>query len=90
MTLATNYPPIPGTWVRRAQDAVDAVSTMTTLDEVTAYFGTARALAEAVLGSTGRRRSCHPPGSPSHRCPAHPSPGAGSGRGSVVMGRIDR
>lgn len=51
MELATDYPPVPGMWAIRAQDALDALSTMVTAEEVTERFGSARALTEAVLGA---------------------------------------
>lgn len=51
MALALDYPPLPGAWVTRAQDALDALSAMATVEEVTEGFGTARALVEAVLGT---------------------------------------
>lgn len=51
MATALDYPPLPGIWVQRAQDALDALSAMATIEEVAEGFGTARALVEAVLGS---------------------------------------
>jgi hypothetical protein len=40
----------PGSWVARAQTALDCLSALTTLDEVVAEFGSARNLAVEVLG----------------------------------------
>lgn len=50
MATALDYPPLPGTWVQRAQDALDALSAMTTIDEVVDVFGNARILVDAILG----------------------------------------
>jgi len=57
-----DQPPFPGAWIIGAQAALDSLSEMTTLDEVTQTFGTARALVEAILGTpvaggAGTRRS---------------------------------
>jgi len=41
---------MPGTWVERAQSALDELGQMRTIAEVEERFGTARALAEEILG----------------------------------------
>ncbi|MCU0271469.1 MAG: hypothetical protein MUF83_22895, partial [Acidimicrobiales bacterium] len=51
MSLALAYPPLPGIWVRRAQDCLDALSAMTTVDEVVAAYGSARAIVTETLGA---------------------------------------
>lgn len=51
MAPTVDNPPLPGTWVRRAQDSLDALAAMVTIEEVADEFGTARTLAEAILGA---------------------------------------
>lgn len=51
MTHITDYPPIPGIWVRRAQDALDVLSTARTVGDVVATLSSARTITEEILGT---------------------------------------
>lgn len=42
---------LPGAWLDQAQTALDALSELTTVDQVAEHFGNARRLARTVLGS---------------------------------------
>ena len=51
MFQPSDYPPLPGMWATRAQDALDALSDLSTPDEVANTFGSARNVTEAILGT---------------------------------------
>ena len=51
MAPTIDNPPLPGTWVKPAQEALDTLSTMATIEKVADEFGAARAIAVAVLGA---------------------------------------